>query len=70
MSREPSTGLVKGCRKATSEELLSVVSCKKRFTLTEEDEWVPETTVNTIFKGDHYSMSFYIHFPKGYALDI
>ena len=65
MSRDKNTGLVRGCRKATLEELLSVVSCKRRFTLAETDDWIPDTTIKTIFKGDHYSMSFYIHFPRG-----
>ena len=64
MDRE-STGLVKGCRKATFEELLSVVSCKKRFTLEKDNEWIPETTIKTHFNGQYYAMSFYIHFPKG-----
>ena len=65
MDRETITGLVKGCRKATFEELLSVVSCKKRFTLEQDKEWIPETTIKTHFNGQHYAMSFYIHFPKG-----
>ena len=65
MSRVANTGLVRGCRKATLEELLSIVSCKRRFTLAETDDWIPDTTIKTIFKGDHYSMSFYIHFPRG-----
>ena len=65
MDREISTGLVKGCRKATFEELLSVVSCKKRFTLEKDNEWIPETTIETHFNGQYYAMSFYIHFPKG-----
>ena len=65
MAREPNTGLVKGCRKATLDELMSVVSCKKRFTLEQNDEWLPNTTVKTTFNGQYYSMSFYIHFPKG-----
>ena len=65
MDRERSTGLVKGCRKATFEELLSVVSCKKRFTLEQDSEWIPETTIKTHFNGQHYAMSFYINFPKG-----
>ena len=65
MSRDLNTGLVKGCRKATQDELLSVVSCKKRFTLAEEDEWIPDTTIKTKFNGQYYAMSFYIQFPKG-----
>ena len=65
MDRERATGLVKGCRKATFEELLSVVSCKKRFTLEQDSEWIPETTIKTHFNGQHYAMSFYINFPKG-----
>lgn len=65
MRREVNTGLVKGCRKATLDELLSVVSCKKRFTLSEDDEWIPETTIQNTYTRQSYSMSFYIHFPKG-----
>ena len=65
MSRDANTGLVRGCRKASLEELLSIVSCKRRFNLAETDDWIPDTTIKTIFKGDHYSMSFYIHFPRG-----
>ena len=68
MDRERSTGLVKGCRKATYEELLSVVSCKKRFTLEQDSEWIPETTIKTHFNGQNYAMSFYINFPKGITI--
>ena len=65
MKRDSSTGLVKGCRMASLNELLSVVSCKKRFTLAESDAWIPDTTIDAISKGEYYSLSFYIRFPKG-----
>ena len=65
MKREVNTGLVKGCRMGSLNELLSVVSCKKRFTLAESDDWIPETTIKAISKGNYYSLSFYIRFPKG-----
>ena len=65
MTREVNTGLVKGCREASGAELLSVVSCKKRFTLAESQAWIPETTIKSTFRADYYSLSFYVRFPKG-----
>ena len=58
------TGLVPGCKETEFAQLLTVDSCKRKFTLGAIQNWIPVTIMKMPFRSSEelYSMAFYAKF--------
>ena len=64
LARLKNTGLVPGCEQTEFAQLLTVDSCKRKFTLGAIKNWIPVTVMKTPFRQteDVYSIAFYAKF--------